>query len=152
MWDLIYIQTITCGLIIHTHTHIHKHTHANTLRSMIHAAGSPSACDYWFLFSVIHSLPCTPLVLPFFYLNAFALSWIMTACKRMMPLHAWRLQWRGWQTSWIEFRCLISLSIALFPSVSLSLDFVSPIPWLPQIKHSLYNFKQEHCLHPFKIK
>lgn len=46
-------------------------TYACTLSFMIHSAGSPSACYYWFLFLVIHSLPCTLLI--FFYLNASCL-------------------------------------------------------------------------------
>ncbi len=72
---------------------------------------------------------CYPFIalhaVDFFYLNAFALSRIMIGHKGMMPLHAWRRQWRGWQTSWIEFMCLISFLLQL-SLLYFALDFFSP--------------------------
>lgn len=51
------------------------------------------------------------------YLNTFGLSRIMTGHKGMLRPHNWRLQWRGWQTSWIEFRCQIFSSLQLAFSI-----------------------------------
>lgn len=58
-------------------------------------------------------------VVDVFYLNAYAMFRIMIVHKGRMPLHAWRLQWRGWWTSWIEFMCLISFYLQLSFFISL---------------------------------
>lgn len=122
-----------CYFIINVHTLLPRRTNSllHTLSFAIHSAGSPSACCYWFLFLVIHSLPCTVLI--FFYLNAFTLSGIMIAHIRTMLLHAWQLQWRGWLTIWIELMCLISY---LQLSFSISLLTFSLLPFLLIFSHT----------------